>query len=604
MRTFRPIVNQQIKIAVFDIETYKWIYPYSVAFYDGHTYKKFTGQTCVSDFLREIIRHKYRAFTIFAHNGGRFDFNFLIETLKKWNYDIKMIFQGSRCLQIKVFHQKEGKTKERKSRNATKFSDSYSLLKFSLDKLTKDFNVKHKKLNFMTDGKKNDYEYLYELYKKKDPRFYDYIKNDVFGLYEVLKKFNNIIQEKQGQMSLTIASTALKTFQHGYLNHKIKMTNRQTNDEMKQAYYGGRTEIFRMYLPDNHYYCYDINSLYPHVMFNNEFPVSPPREIKNITLTDIKELLGITKCKVKAPKDIYIPVLPVHHEINRNRKLIFPTGTFTGYWDNIQLKKALELGYKIEPIKGWVFKGEKIFKDYVHKFYDMKLKSKKDTPSYVISKLLLNSLYGKFAQRQDSEMIMKITDPKEAKKYEIVGILDPDYNMYRVKCESKGNFFIPQISIHVTALAQLHLYKLIEQVIAKDKIIAYCDTDSIFTDMKMNIGDKLGQLKLEYPFYKGYFLLPKTYCIIKHDGQPYIRAKGYTNEFQEQIKEKTFKEALFNKNYAGFNIESNLERFNTMKTSHVRHNTFVSTDIIRKSIKSIYDKRIVKQDFDTIPIKL
>lgn len=500
MRTFQPIVKDQIKIAVFDIETHKWINPYSVTFYDGEIYKVFTGQTCISNFLREVIRHKYRAFTIFAHNGGRFDFNFIMETLKKWQYDIKIIFQGSRCLQIKVFHQKEGKLEKRNGRNATTFSDSYALLKFSLAKLTKDFNVEHKKINFTKDidikklGFKDEYEYLYYLYKQKDQRFYDYIKNDVYGLYEVLNKFNNIIHEKQGKMSLTIASTALKTFQLGYMKRKIKMVDRTINDEMKQAYYGGRTEIFRMYLPDNHYYCYDINSLYPHVMFNNEFPVTPPKLIKNITLTNIKENLGITKCRVKTPDDIYIPVLPIHHEINKTRKLIFPTGKFEGYWDNHQIRKAIQLGYKIEPIKGWVFSGEKIFKEYVHKFYDMKLKSKKDTPSYVISKLLLNSLYGKFAQRQDSEMVMKITDPKEAKKYEIVGIIDPDFSMYRIKCESKGNFFIPQISIHVTALAQLHLYSLIEQVLQKDKIIAYCDTDSIFTDMKMNTGDKLGQL--------------------------------------------------------------------------------------------------------------
>ena len=168
-KALKSIKPKEIKIAVFDIETYKWINPYAVGFYDGKDYYQFTGKTCISDFLRFIIRHKYRSYTIFAHNGGMFDFNFILEILKKWKYDINMIFQGSRCLQIKVYQEKQGKLTNRESWNSIKFSDSYALLGFSLDKLTKDFNVEHKKLNFMNETKiKNDYEYLYQLYKQKD----------------------------------------------------------------------------------------------------------------------------------------------------------------------------------------------------------------------------------------------------------------------------------------------------------------------------------------------------------------------------------------------------------------------------------------------------
>ena len=36
-KALKSIKPKEIKIAVFDIETYKWINPYAVGFYDGKT---------------------------------------------------------------------------------------------------------------------------------------------------------------------------------------------------------------------------------------------------------------------------------------------------------------------------------------------------------------------------------------------------------------------------------------------------------------------------------------------------------------------------------------------------------------------------------------
>lgn len=602
-KSFNKIIPREIKIAVFDIESHNWVNPYALGFYDGKNFYKFLGKSCISDFLKFIINYKYRAFTIFAHYGGKFDFNFLIEILKSWNYDFNMIFQGSRCLQLKIYEHKEDKLRNRDNRHCVKFSDSYSLLRFSLDELTKDFNVKHKKINFMDKPNKTpDYEYLYQLYRQKDKRFDEYLYNDVLGLYEVLQKFTNIIYENNGRMSLTIASTSLKTFQSGYLKNKLIMANRKTNDEMKQGYYGGRTEIFRMYLKEGKYKCYDVNSLYPFVMFNNRFPISKPRKFINPDMSMIKNSLGITKAIVTTPKKMYLPLLPYRLEINKVTKLVFPLGKFIGYWDNVLLNKALELGYKVKPLETMVFDGEYIFEDYVKNFHNLKQKTKKNTPSHILAKLMLNSLYGKFGQNQDSECIKKIVDPRDFKKYDITDVFDIDHNLFRVKTESKGNFFLPQISIHVTALALLHLYNVMEKIIQEEKQLAYCDTDSIFTNANLKINNKLGGMKKEYSFKKGYFLLPKTYCIVKNNDEIKVKAKGFISKFQKQIKEKDFKNALFKDDYSGFSIESNEVKFNSIKMSFVRHKTFVSTDKIKKSIKSRYDKRIKLKNFDTIPL--
>lgn len=591
--------------AVFDIETYKWINPYALGFFDGDTYYDFLGKSCIKDFLEFVLRHKYRGITIYAHNGGRFDFNFLADELKHMKYKFEMVFQGSRLLLLKVYQRQYKDTNDRYHSDVIRFADSVGLLRFKLDDLTKDFNVIHKKLNFMDKKtKERDYEYLYRLYKEKDKRFYDYLKHDVLGLHEVLIKFNNLVQENNGKLGLTIASTSMKTFQKGYLDKQIYMSDRPINEEMKKAYYGGRTEIFRMYLPDDTYHCYDINSLYPYVMFTNRFPIGKPKHIKNPTLDTIKNHIGITECNVIAPNDLYLPVLPYKLKIGNHNKLIFPLGSFSGYWDNAQLVKALSLGYKIIPKKGFIFESSFLFKDYVTNFYELKRKSISGTPSYILAKLMLNSLYGKFAQNQDSEMLVKINNPNDLKDYDVTDIVDIDKGLFKVKSESRGNFFIPQISIHVTALAQLRLYHYLEMLINKGFNVAYCDTDSLFTNGKLPVSDKLGDMKLEYSFKRGYFLLPKTYCYVKKNGEVKVKAKGFVNIFQEKLKENDFKKALFKNDLSGFSLNTPEKRFNTLKTSFVRHNNFVSMDYRPKSIKAHYDKRIRLHDFNTKPLFL
>ena len=91
-------------------------------------------------------------------------------------------------------------------------------------------------------------------------------------------------------------------------------------------------------------------------------------------------------------------------------------------------------------------------------------------------------------------MMVKINNPKDMVDLEIVGVVDQDHNLFRVKTESKGNFFIPQISIHVTALAQLKLYEYMESLLDKGKILGYCDTDSLFTNGSLPTSDKLGDM--------------------------------------------------------------------------------------------------------------
>jgi hypothetical protein len=55
-----------------------------------------------------------------------------------------------------------------------------------------------------------------------------------------------------------------------------------------------------------------------------------------------------------------------------------------------------QYGYKFEIIKGYAFGKAKLFKKFIDSLYHIKQNSSKYDPLYLISKLLMNSLYGRF----------------------------------------------------------------------------------------------------------------------------------------------------------------------------------------------------------------
>ena len=112
---------------------------------------------------------------------------------------------------------------------------------------------------------------------------------------------------------------------------KQKLPTRKTIEETaktqhlhtRDALMGGRTEAFKSYLKcneDEKIRYVDYVSLYPTVNALDDYAVGFPK-YGNITPDDIlnDSFIGLVKCDVKPPKDLYIPVLPD----NSDGKLLF-----------------------------------------------------------------------------------------------------------------------------------------------------------------------------------------------------------------------------------------------------------------------------------------
>ena len=142
--------------------------------------------------------------------------------------------------------------------------------------------------------------------------------------------------------------------------------------------------------------------LYPSVMLN-EFPLSS--SVKSVPFPLLKFINmyeGVTECEVMTPKNMNIPLLPLRID----GKLKFPIGNFKGVWNNVELRKALSIGYKIRPIKQIIYTETfKPFDTFVNAFYNKRLEFKKENNAMeLVMKLILNSLYGKFAQKEKQDL--------------------------------------------------------------------------------------------------------------------------------------------------------------------------------------------------------
>lgn len=182
--------------------------------------------------------------------------------------------------------------------------------------------------------------------------------------------------------------------------------------------------------------------------------------IGNIELNDF---YGFLYVDILAP-DIKIPFLPIH----LNNKLIFPTGKITGMYFSEELKYSLSLGYKIIKIHyGYKFDKGLIFNEFVTNFYNIKSNSNSTLIEKQISKLILNSLYGRFGL-SDKNTKTSIINNDEISNYinkkDLTLITDLDTNNSLLKYENILNDDIPFFLINFFLISKIYfiLYLFID----------------------------------------------------------------------------------------------------------------------------------------------
>lgn len=380
-------------------------------------------------------------------------------------------------------------------------------------------------------------------------------------MYEVITTFNKLIFEKF-KISITKYSTsssiAFAIYQSNFLKEEFRIpiiTHMETFKFFKNGYTGGAVDVYKPSSQSKKIFRYDVNSLYPSVMAEYTMPTGNyyyfEGDIFNI-LQD-KSIIGIFEAEIEAP-NINIPILQTRIKTLVGSSTVAPIGKWVGIYEARELLNAEKHGYKFKIKRGYVFeKYVNIFKEYVDFIYEIKKNNKRGTPLFKISKLLLNSLYGRFGMSPEkpkhliisnvdsdsyliSKKVLEVIDLKNDSSlisyYEDdSSITDNEYNI---------NVSIP-IALTITALARVKMsvFKTLPGF-----LLHYSDTDNVDLDKPLPekyIGVGLGEMKPEGVYDTAIYIAPKMYFLKNKDEEISV-VKGLSIPLNQESFESLLKQ--------------------------------------------------------------
>ncbi|MBQ7770877.1 MAG: hypothetical protein IJ373_06810 [Clostridia bacterium] len=358
----------------------------------------------------------------------------------------------------------------------------------------------------------------------------EYIQDDCRIVAAALKT-----QIGEGLTRMTNASDALNSFKAIIGKEKFErlfpVFPIELDADIRRAYKGGFVYLNPKYRGYRGLkgITLDVNSLYPWAMYSCLLPFGYPVYFEGEPEPDDRYPLFIVRiqCEFELKPD-HIPTIQL-----KNNRAFIETEYLTSSngeivqmtLTNVDLRLFLDNYnvWNLEYIAGWKFKGKVgIFKDYIDHW--MHIKETTTGAKRQLAKLMLNSLYGKFA-----------TNPKSRKK---TPYLDEDGIVrYHVTDVEERDPVYTAMGAFITAYAREKTIRSAQTVY--DRFI-YADTDSLHLighEVPENLEvhpTRLGAWKNEGCFDDSIFVRAKTYIEVV-DGKVKVTCAGMPDNVKEQV---------------------------------------------------------------------
>lgn len=401
-----------------------------------------------------------------------------------------------------------------------------------------------------------------------------YCRRDVEILIALFEQWLAFLRDEDlGAFKLTIASQAFESFRHRFMPRMIHIHDVAGAMALeREAYFGGRVQPFQVCkLPDQDYYYLDVNSMYPYVMRDNDFPVELAHYIEEPTVESLKFQLRNHLVVANVDVALGVPAIPTHLR-GRN---VYPVGRFNTTLTTPELKYVLAHGTIEHVYRAASYYHRQIFSSYVDFWFSRKLAAGRagDTLRRKQAKLFLNSLYGKFGQkgRQTRDIGPYNGEPVRAMKtYNVdthtFGWMFTAFGRWFEEVETgEGYNSLTAIAAHTTAYARQYLWQAITR--AGRNHVYYVDTDSMIVDAvgMLNMSplidsERLGAWKIEDKARDVRIYGPKDY-----EFGGLSRLKGIRND-DELLKSDVFAISV----WPGFRT---LAREDTLDSYTIRHTT-------------------------------
>lgn len=415
----------------------------------------------------------------------------------------------------------------------------------SVEAIAKGFDLPIRKLEL-------DYKAKREIGHELTAHEIDYIRNDV----EIISRALDVMF-KLDLSKMTIASDALSSFKSMCNNFKRLFPELapEVDADIRPSYKGGFTYVSDKYAGKEvgEGVVFDVNSLYPSRMMYELLPVGQPEPFTGRYKRDANYPLYIQKLEcVFELKPDKIPSIQIKHSLSfvQNEYLKSSNGEIVSL---MLTKPDLELffeQYNVEVVSwngGYKFKQAKgIFDEYINHWTESKIQAKKDNNRalYQISKLMLNSLYGKFG----SGLSGKKKNPV---------LVDGKVQYVNGDEEEKKGVYLPVASF-ITAYARKYTIETSQMIRDWSErqhgvdAYVYSDTDSIHATLSksdvellcdiIDIDDfRLGAWKHESSFKRAKFIRQKCYIEQDYDDTMNVTIAGFPKKLGHLITFDNFK---------------------------------------------------------------
>ena len=505
---------QQRRFIVYDLEWYPLTVPKGCEAYatpdivpgqlrlvgvtDGERYRYYLS---VKAFLEHELSSDNRGAWFVAHAGGLADMNYVLEEIiRHGGYQVQAAFSGSSAV---IVHLRQGK-------NAWHFVDSLWLMRAPLREIG----------TWIGETKGGSVEDKSTFYAPL-PELIDYNAQDCNILWRAMDMLQKQLLEMGGQLQMTLASCAMQLFRRRYLTTEIS-TGNWLNQRASNSYIASRVEVFQRNCQDALYF--DINSSFPFSM-TKPCPGEMLGTSKHLPTSwgdpdDAHAPLFLAQATIEVPES-FLPPLPWRSQ----NRIFFPWGRWRSWFSSVDLRLLLDAGGTIAKVDEVITFAP--FFDLADYAKDLYTKRKQSPAGFGKSayKLLLNSLYGKFAESQEKQEML--IHPKTAPDDQFM--LMP--GIYLVPRMAKVPHRHVPIAAHITSLSRRWLW---EYLSFAQPHVYYCDTDSLITKTDLApipsprtgralVGNELGQLKLEKTVENGTFIQSKVY---RTDEE--VKAKGFS----------------------------------------------------------------------------
>lgn len=428
----------------------------------------------------------------------------------------------------------------------------------------------------------------------------------------------------------------------------------------------------------------DFCSLYPWVCKYGKFPVGHPDVYVGhsvcLPLLSSSTTDGLVKCTILPLRTLYHPVLPLKLRDKLLFTLCYACGrkpseerlecshneserALTGTWVLDEVRKAIEMGYEILEIhEMWVYKTEVgLFASFINKFLKIKqeasgwpteCQTQDDRDRYIenyferegiqldsdritknpglrsLAKLMLNSFWGKFGQRENQQktVIIRNTDDyfslfsnPSIEVCHVTLTSDDKTVLVNYQFREEAADVLPTVNVaiaaYTTTQARLKLYREFQKL---GERVLYGDTDSILYVSKPGMyepscGNFLGELtdELEGDYGVGSYIVkfisggPKTYafkvyCPKTNEYKSVCKFKGITLNYDnlQMINFDTLEELVL-KHHGPSNDNACVKiSFNNIARTETHD---VITLRQTKTFKVTLGKRKIVENFDSVP---